>query len=181
MGPRRSHFQDINDITGKPRRMTGYRKIQFCGEQAQRDGLEYFWVGRYCIDKASSAELSEEINSIFRQYEKAEECYVYLEDVSAFGSHSWHGAFKNRKWFPRGWTFQELAPSIVQLYSREKVFIGDKYTLWHLICEATGFPSNTLYGTPLSQFPLEQRLLWLKTRETTVAEDLATVFSEYEK
>ena len=59
-------FKDLLDGTSKSK--AGYSKIQFCGEQARRDGLKYFWVDTCCIDKSSSAELSEAINSMFRWY-----------------------------------------------------------------------------------------------------------------
>ena len=42
-------------------RKIGYRKLRFCGQQAEKDGLDYFWVETCCIDKRSSAELSEAI------------------------------------------------------------------------------------------------------------------------
>jgi len=57
-------------------------KIQFCGEQAKRDGLQYFWVDTYCIDKSNSMEPAEAINSMFRWYRDLTKCYVYLLDVS---------------------------------------------------------------------------------------------------
>jgi hypothetical protein len=60
----------------------GYGKIRFCGEQARRDGFQYFWIDTCCIDKSSSAELQEAINSMFRWYRDAVKCYVYLADVS---------------------------------------------------------------------------------------------------
>ncbi|PVH96207.1 hypothetical protein DM02DRAFT_570024, partial [Periconia macrospinosa] len=74
------NFKDMTDGTGikKP----GYDKIRFCGEQAKRDGLHYFWVDTCCIDKSNSTELSEAINSMFRWYQAAAKCYVYLADVS---------------------------------------------------------------------------------------------------
>ncbi len=39
-------FRDLIDGTGKSK--IGYDKIRFCGKQAQRDGLEYFWVDTCC-------------------------------------------------------------------------------------------------------------------------------------
>ena len=60
-------FKDLIDGTSKSK-AGGYSKIQFCREQARRDGLKYFWVDTCCIDKSSSAELSEAINSMFRWY-----------------------------------------------------------------------------------------------------------------
>ncbi|KAF1973601.1 HET-domain-containing protein [Bimuria novae-zelandiae CBS 107.79] len=59
-----------------------YRKIEFCMERVKNDGLEYFWIDTCCIDKSSSAELTEAINYMFRWYQNAAKCYVYLADVS---------------------------------------------------------------------------------------------------
>jgi hypothetical protein len=56
-------FKDLTDNVGVNK--LGYRKIQFCGKQAREDGLQYFWVDSCCIDKSSSAELQEAINSMF--------------------------------------------------------------------------------------------------------------------
>ena len=66
-------FKDMMDGTGK--RKPGYDKIQFCREQAGRDGLQYFWIDTCCIDKSSSAELQEAINSMFRWYRDAAKCW----------------------------------------------------------------------------------------------------------
>lgn len=57
-------FKDLMD--GSEKTKDGYRKIRFCGEQAARDGLQYFWVDTCCIDKSNYTELSEAINSMFR-------------------------------------------------------------------------------------------------------------------
>ena len=42
-------FEDLakEARTSKP----GHQKILFCGEQAKRNGLQYFWVDTCCIDK----------------------------------------------------------------------------------------------------------------------------------
>jgi hypothetical protein len=50
-------FRDLVDNTGKQK--VGYDKIDFCAKQAKEDGIEYFWVDTCCINKLSSAELSE--------------------------------------------------------------------------------------------------------------------------
>jgi hypothetical protein len=72
-------YKDMAEGTVKEK--IGYRKIQFCGEQAARDNLQYFWVDTCCINKTNSTELSEAINSMFRWYQDAVICYVYLSDV----------------------------------------------------------------------------------------------------
>src|SRR4051812_41365164 len=54
----------------------GFRKIEFlCKTALQRGGLQYVWIDSACIDKSSSAELSEAINSMYKWYFNAEECY----------------------------------------------------------------------------------------------------------
>jgi hypothetical protein len=40
-------FKDLTNGTGKDK--PGYKKIQFCGEQAQQDGLQCFWIDTCCI------------------------------------------------------------------------------------------------------------------------------------
>lgn len=41
----------------------GYQKIAYTCRQALKDGYDYVWVDTVCINKQSSAELSEAINS----------------------------------------------------------------------------------------------------------------------
>ncbi|EMD86548.1 hypothetical protein COCHEDRAFT_1228106 [Bipolaris maydis C5] len=74
-------FADLQTGGGKTK--PGYtKKIIFCGEQARRDSLQYFWIDTCCIDKANKAELAFSIRSMFRWYRDAARCYVYLSDVS---------------------------------------------------------------------------------------------------
>src|SRR5690348_14513587 len=74
-------LEDITNDTGEDK--PGYKKIQFCEEQARQDGLLYFWIDTCCIHKRSNAELSRSINSMFLWYRNATRCYVYLSDVSS--------------------------------------------------------------------------------------------------
>jgi hypothetical protein len=73
-------FADLQ--TGHGKTKSGYKKILFCGKQAQRDSLRYFWVDTCCIDKADKAEFAFSIRSMCRWYRDAARCYVYLSDVS---------------------------------------------------------------------------------------------------
>ncbi|KAI3317873.1 heterokaryon incompatibility protein-domain-containing protein [Xylariaceae sp. AK1471] len=73
-------YEDMIAQSGSEKQ--GYRKIKFCGEQAAKDGLRYFWVNSCCINKPNMTELSEAIVSMFRWYQEATVCYVYLADVS---------------------------------------------------------------------------------------------------
>jgi hypothetical protein len=166
-------FQDIMNRTGRLK--AGYRKILFCGEQAKRDGLSYFWVDTCCINKESSQDLSEAINSMFRWYKNAMRCYVYLSDVSV---HTWNvddkSSIRNSRWFTRGWTLQELiAPERVEFFSLEEQRLGDKFSLKQTIYEITGISIEALRGNDLYSFTVEERLSWAKNRETKCEEDSA--------
>lgn len=50
------------------KRKAGFLKINGACSQAKKDKLEWLWCDTNCIDKRSSAELSEAINSMFAWY-----------------------------------------------------------------------------------------------------------------
>ncbi|KAL9078391.1 MAG: hypothetical protein Q9157_002686 [Trypethelium eluteriae] len=167
------HFKDM--VEGIAQHKPGYKKIEFCCEKAVKDGLQYFWVDTCCIDKSSSAELQEAITSMFRWYQQAAKCYVYLGDVTTdYKQCNWEQAFQGSRWFTRGWTLQELlAPHTVEFFSQEGWLLGDKKCLKNLIREITGINNKALKGTPMSQFNTNERLLCAKNRHTTRGEDEA--------
>jgi hypothetical protein len=172
-------LRDLTEGSGKTK--DGYRKIQFCAEQAAHDKLRYFWIDTCCIDKLSSADLSEAITSMFRWYCNAAECYVYLSDVSTNDHNqtdpplqSCESAFRKSRWFTRGWTLQELiAPSSVKFFSLEGNLLGDKRSLEQPIHEITKIAVPALQGTPLSQFDVDERFSWAQNRQTKRKEDEA--------
>jgi hypothetical protein len=173
-------MKDLLEGTGKNK--AGYDKLDFCRKQAARDEVQFFWVDTCCIDKLSSAELTEAINSMFRWYQNAVKCYVYLSDVTASGhatnvqssSSTWKTAFRESRWFRRGWTLQELiAPASVDFFSREGDRLGSKTELEQDIHNITGIPVAALRGAPLVNFEVEVRMSWAKHRETKRQEDKA--------
>jgi Heterokaryon incompatibility protein (HET) len=172
-------FEDMENGTGENK--AGFKKLQFCGDQAARHGLEYFWVDTCCINKSNNVELQYAINSMFRWYRDAAKCYVYLSDVSTpygpetrLSDASWESAFRNSRWFTRGWTLQELiAPSSVEFFSKESAWLGDKKSLERQVCEITGIPVNALQGSPLSNFSVTERFSWINRRDTKYQEDKA--------
>jgi len=129
-GPDEVAFKDLAETNVIDK--AGYAKLQFCGDQAWKDGLKHFWIDTCCIDKTNSTELQTAINSMFRWYRDSAKCYVYLDDISvsdaeADDTQSWVPLFRAHKWFTRGWTLQELiAPTTVQFYTREGRRLGDK-------------------------------------------------------
>jgi hypothetical protein len=171
-------YQEL--LAGTGIKKSGYRKLHFCSERAAADSLEYFWVDTCCIDKTTSDELSTAINSMFRWYQGAVRCYVYLNDVSvpeevpnaeAFRV-SWEQAFRRSRWFTRGWTLQELlAPASVEFFSREGKRLGSRISLEQELHEITGIPTKALRCQKLYDFSVEERMRWAAGRTTTVKED----------
>ncbi|KAK0737732.1 heterokaryon incompatibility protein-domain-containing protein [Schizothecium vesticola] len=107
-------FEHIRDAPPTLMEMDGWKKVHYTCTQARLDGYDYVWIDTCCIDKSSSAELSEAINSMFKWYLKAAICYAYLSDVNDTVPEA---RFEDSRWFTRGWTLQELiAPSNVIFY-----------------------------------------------------------------
>lgn len=171
-------YKDLAD--GVEKSKPGYVKLRFCGNQAAKDGLQFFWVDTCCIDKSSSAELSEAINSMFRWYNDAAKCYVYLTDLTI--GHSTknnvssqrRSDFRRSRWFTRSWTLQELiAPASVEFFSAEGERLGDKNLLVNELHNITGISIEALQGRPLSQFGVDERMSWAGRREAKREEDTA--------
>lgn len=119
-----------------------YHKILKTCEKALKHGFAYAWIDACCIDKSSSAELSEAINSMYRWYGHAEICYAYLADVSGSSDEADDATISiaedmtlddyveqdlqrlgQSRWFRRGWTLQEL------LSPYELLFYGEDWKL----------------------------------------------------
>jgi ankyrin repeat protein len=159
-------FQDIHDGRAEIKE-TGYAKIRNTCSIAAAGGIDYIWIDTCCIDKTSSAELSEAINSMYRWYREAIVCYAYLADVP-------DKKFTQSEWFRRGWTLQELiAPSVVIFLDNTWQEIGTKSSLQPAVSKATGIPAEVLLNGDIGNTSVAQRMSWAARRETTVVEDLA--------
>jgi hypothetical protein len=148
----------------------------FC-ELARQDGYQWVWIDTCCIDKSSSSELGEAINSMYSWYRQALVCYVYLSDVHGADLHDEHvrKLFQTSRWFTRGWTLQELlAPRFVEFYDRNWTAMGSKMRLAGQISEITGINSSALlHRRSLESFPVATRMCWASNRQTTRSEDTA--------
>lgn len=154
----------------------GYEKIRSCCKQAATHNLDYIWIDTCCIDKSSSAELSEAINSMYPWYQKATICYAYLADVPTnVNTHDLNSAFAKSKWFERGWTLQELiAPLNLIFYSRDWIEIGTKLTLKDVLAQITGINVGILTGAKeLKSASVALRMYWARDRQTSRTEDIA--------
>jgi len=165
---------------------------------ARRDGLGYVWIDTCCIDKSSSAELSEAINSMFRWYRHAVVCYAYLEDVDLTDPNR-GGVLDGCRWFTRGWTLQELiAPSKVVFFDKNWTAFGERDEMADVIAGITSVDPKILRrdhweGCPwwdakglrcefccsilsldcLDLFSVATRMSWASGRQTTRVEDQA--------
>jgi len=163
------------------RHRDGYQKILQSCEQAQKDGYKWLWVDTCCINKGSSAELSEAINSMYRWYENAQVCYAYLHDVPdpqfpTANDKERYPDFRGwPEWFSRGWTLQELiAPCNVQFFNKDWQSIGDKRTLAPSLRKITGIPQHILTDGLRGDRPcVAQIMSWAAHRKTTRVEDRA--------
>ena len=172
-------YQDLQEGTGKHK--DGYRKLEFCGEQTRKDGQRHFWADTCCIDKSNNVELNTAITSMFRWYQKAERCYVYLSDVPSIHNDTdssrginWESDFRDCRWLTRGWTLQELlAPNVVQFFDKSGRRLGDKQSLEPHICDIAGIPAEALRGRTLTNFSIEERFSWQRNRTTKKPEDQA--------
>jgi len=163
------------------RHRDGYRKILQSCEQAKKDGYRWLWIDTCCIDKRSSAELSEAINSMYRWYANSRICYAYLHDLpgSSFPIAGDYERYPKSKgwpeWFSRGWTLQEMiAPRDVQFFNKDWHSIGDKRALSPILGDITRVPQETLKEGLSSNRPcVAQIMSWAANRTTTRVEDWA--------
>jgi hypothetical protein len=169
-----SHTWEDEEVTfqvlqaGKGPTMKGFGKIKGCCQQAVLDGWNYAWIDTCCIDKTSSAELSEAINSMFEWYNESRVCYAYLSDVHYTALEGVGGS----KWWTRGWTLQELiAPRNLIFYDAEWREIGTKRSLEVLISSISGISREHLHDYATAS--VAQKMSWASKRKTTRKEDEA--------
>ncbi|KAH7075069.1 heterokaryon incompatibility protein-domain-containing protein [Paraphoma chrysanthemicola] len=165
-------YKDIVEGVGKNK--AGYKKIISCGRRALTKKLEYFWVDTCAIDKSSSAELSEAINSMYRWYRNAKICFAYLEDVRPDQDISTWSTTTVR-WFSRGWTLQELIASPnLEFFANDWTLLGSKASCCEQLAAITGIHSQALaVNRPIRTFSIAQRMSWASSRSTTRPEDMA--------
>ena len=168
-------FRDVKE--GKTKKLgVGSLKLRGCCEQAMKDHVDYIWIDTCCIDKTNLVELSEAINSMFRWYQSASACYVYLSDVPDNQNPQEEGSkFRTSRWFRRGWTLQELlAPRRLVFYNRGWCRLGTKAQLRTVVEQITGIPNQFLTSNGNIKFAsVAQRMSWAAPRQTTRQEDLA--------
>ncbi|KAK7446256.1 hypothetical protein VKT23_014461 [Stygiomarasmius scandens] len=166
-------FQDIQNLR-IAKRKAGWSKVQNACRHACEYTFDWIWIDSCCIDKSSSAELSEALNSMYQYYTDAEVCYVYLSDVSSKENpRDPRSRFRSSKWFTRGWTLQELlAPMYAVFLDADWKEIGTRWSLRDAISAITTIPIEIFEGQKhIDDFSIAQKMSWAASRETTRPED----------
>ncbi|KAF5363156.1 hypothetical protein D9758_008343 [Tetrapyrgos nigripes] len=175
-------FSDLRDESSRQnaKLKKGWDKVLGACERALYDGLEWVWIDTCCIDKQSSAELSEAINSMFSYYRDSFVCYAYLSDyhISITGFPDVHNAGRislgDCRWFTRGWTLQELlAPFDLVFFDAEWEDMGTKYSLREAVSTITRIPPHVFVDKDITSFSIAARMSWAADRQTTREEDRA--------
>ncbi|KAI0125131.1 hypothetical protein BJ170DRAFT_557068, partial [Xylariales sp. AK1849] len=169
-------YQDFANLA-VAKRKKGWSKIQQTCTLAL-EKYDYAWVDTCCIDKSSSADLTEAINSMFQWYEEAAICYAYISD---FDTANPQAQLNKARWFTRGWTLQELiAPSEVQFFDSRWRFFGTRSSLCRDLSAITGIEESVLatraprkLDSLLRGIPVAKRMSWAARRQTTRKEDIA--------
>ncbi|KAI0359515.1 HET-domain-containing protein [Trametes cingulata] len=176
-GVQEQTFQDIHALQ---RGLDGLSfvsaKIRGCCLRAAKDGFRWVWIDTCCIDKTSSTELSEAINSMFSWYSQARVCYAYLADIPASDKlDAADSSFRQSRWFTRGWTLQELiAPRSIVFLSQDRSDLGTKASLASLVEDITGVDTQVLVGAlDVTRISVARRMWWASKRTTTRVEDVA--------
>jgi hypothetical protein len=151
----------------------GYAKISMSCQLAIADGLQYAWIDTCCIDKRSSAEVSEAINSMYQWYGRAKKCYAYLVDLES--SLPWRDNLASCRWFTRGWTLQELiAPGDIYFHDKGWNLLFQKSRMIDALTSITGIDRGVLGNSrSLPSISVAQRMSWASRRTTTRVEDEA--------
>lgn len=171
-------FQEMCQIAEEPGHLatqkSGYRKIWETCRVSLAYGIDYAWVDTCCIDKSSSAELSEAINSMFNWYRDAAVCFAYLSDYYFLGPRHVE-RMREYKWFTRGWCLQELiAPKSLIFYDQAWKAFGSRHDLQALIASITRIDENVLADhAAMYSMPVARRMSWASSRVTTRVEDTA--------
>ncbi|RDW56715.1 hypothetical protein BP6252_14008 [Coleophoma cylindrospora] len=163
----------FQDITGSDwRRIRGASKIKRSSAICHQHGLRYIWIDTCCIDKSSSSELSESINSMYNWYAKSVVCFAYLEDIDCSKGKE---LIRKSRWFTRGWTLQELiAPGRIEFFDQQWMLIGKKLDLSGLLSDITSIPESILEDpSELIFCSVARKMSWAAYRETTREEDIA--------
>ncbi|KAF9479514.1 hypothetical protein BDN70DRAFT_858368 [Pholiota conissans] len=149
----------------------------FCDVTHHHHDITLAWIDTLCINKDSSAELDESIQSMYKWYHNSSVCITHLRDTTSLEN------MESDNWFRRGWTLQELiAPRNMHFYGKKWNRLAphanenDKANpqIQEIIHRATGIkPQDLVSFDPLTGSDVPTRMRWAANRKTTRGEDRA--------
>ncbi|THU88009.1 HET-domain-containing protein, partial [Dendrothele bispora CBS 962.96] len=158
-------FQDIQNLETAKKKGAGWRKVENACRYIRQYKFKWIWIDTCCIDKSSSAELSEALNSMYQYYRDSRVCIAYLGDVSGVKNTKDLGEFKKSRWFKRGWTLQELiAPRYMFFLDKNWNTIGTRHSIGM---------GKSAFQSHIDGYSIAQKMSWAASRETTRSEDMA--------
>ncbi|THU77667.1 HET-domain-containing protein, partial [Dendrothele bispora CBS 962.96] len=180
-------FQDIHDSETKAGwKKAGWSKVWNACKYVRQYKFEWIWIDTCCIDKSSSAELSEALNSMYNYYGDSRVCITYLSDVSMErDAMDIKKKLKDSRWFTRGWTLQELiAPRFMVFLDQGWKMVGTRFSVRKIISERTSIPVEVFEDGKLDYATgseaklnrenfIAQKMSWAASRKTTRDEDIA--------
>ncbi|KAK8071493.1 HET-domain-containing protein [Apiospora hydei] len=167
-------YDDLQNTSIDWSQKHGFRKLMgACAEAVRNHQLDWLWADTVCIDRSSSAELSESINSMYRWYRNCSICLAYMGD--ACPSSSIEDALEKSQWMRRSWTLIELiAPRQLHLFSADWSLIGTKNSLISTLSRITQIDQAILEDADtLSDVSIGKRMSWAAQRTASRVEDVA--------
>jgi hypothetical protein len=186
------YSHELRNVASQQKMSPQLDKIRGACRTARQLGLSWIWIDNCCINKESTTEEAESINSMFKWYRDAQVCITYLSDVgpgstatnlaqSTDGGEVNYSVFqslvskKPSEWFSRGWTLQELlAPHDMRFFDMDWNYMGTKTSLAREIEAITGIEADYLTGSRNFRTAcIATKMSWMADRTTTREEDIA--------
>ena len=174
-------FQDVNlveSVWKLDNSLLNEKLRQFC-TTAREDGHRWAWSDTCCIDKTTSAVLSQSLTSMYSWYEEAAETLVYLADVLSLSELC---DLTKSRWMTRAWTLQELlASGVIRFYTRDwKPYLNDMHrnhkdspTIRQELAHAMGVTPDMITSFRPEDLGVREKLRLASTRNASLVEDIA--------
>lgn len=176
-----AHIDTLRAAGTTPLESPEQEKIRGACQIARAKGIRWIWIDICCLDKSSTAELAEFLNSMYQWYRDAKLCITYLSDVvrkgdgrEDFTCEAGHPSV----WFSCGWALQELlAPRHLEFFDKNWDPIGDRAGFAEQIEKITNIQSKYLKSETEGEDPraacIATKFSWIATRRTERDEDMA--------
>lgn len=151
--------------------------IERACDQARNGGFEWLWSHAACVDRRSSAALSEAINSLARIYRDCQSSLIYLEDLDCkpAGYQTIGESLAGCRWTKNIWAIPQIIfPREVHFFSSDWTHIGTKRSLLRDLSSITGIDEPVLEDSDyLENYSIARRISWASKMTAPRTEDFA--------